>query len=331
MKRESKPKFTRQRWQEYSNFVQEEVNTFLDDMQPVIDEANERLVLLWQYNRDEAAKYAQQVIEYLNKKWGLLGEEFFISGTWYEPNVAISNEGIVVHHSLEEVCRAVKSNGFSVKSIEEHDTPGVPQIGMSFIVGQKTISTPALQGRYQALGFADPNEISLYYLRPLSPEVVSSSADEVKQTIERADSIFRIYTSHPDSTFYNQSAKKQQEFFRTIFDLVDSSLPSPETRDQAYLTEALVDKYLKTRGSEIAVVSAQEGKKIKMTGLIHGITIPEFTREDYQKQYTTPDELQSSETGLCLIVEVPLPDSGSGTELILVPCRHIDNVEITIY
>ncbi|MCB9819794.1 hypothetical protein H6796_00590 [Candidatus Nomurabacteria bacterium] len=335
MERETK-QTKRQEWNDYSDCVQEDVNNTLGKAHEVIEVANAMLADKYSNNSSDLNESVVEVIERLNSIWDYDGDIFHITGKWHEPVVDVSEDGILVSHRKGEAFNSTVSNGFMVKVIEDEHGITRPVVGLSFIEGAAPYFSPAMRGNFNILAFAEPREVSLQYMRPGDSSVVSSELTEVGETIMRADSLLRLYTSHAGSELFRQSAKKQEEFFRSIIDQVDEALPSPETFDRVVLNEVKSTLLcVKPSGaSDLAYVYPPDDSLFVITGSVVGVTITDVLKDGFGKRYKSPDEMESAEEGLSLIVKPDgvnfnLPDELEGCDLIM-PLSTIIKLEMTV-
>lgn len=331
MKREPVPLTARQTWDKDSNEWQDNVNETLADLSPVIASANVALAQLYATNSEEIEEYAINVIEFLNDKWGCyIGDRFMVTGHWHEPAVAVGNEGILSRLSYSEAFAAVTSNGFVVNPMESEDSNDPPKVGMSFSVGCFPFSSPSMKGIFELLTFAEPHEISLQYLRPGTSEVISADVNEIGDAIMRADALLHLYTSHPNSTFFKQSAKKQTEFFRSILNTVEITLPRADTLDEACIHDAVTEAIYYKDNGELVKEYPRNTETRGITGRIIGVALPDMWQSPVEQKYTNPYDLQCAETGLCLIVDSHNLNLSSQNDQILIPYRAIDNFGLSV-
>lgn len=313
----------REQWAVISQERQSDVIEVLHDQQWEIDRANETLAELYTTDPEAAGEYAQSIVEYLDSEWAYHGEIFMIAGNWYMPTVGINAEGVISRHTYEEVFTSATSNGFIVKPVTSEDGDEVPRVGLSFVVGSTSLYTPSISGEFNFLAYADTNDITVNYLRPGSVDVVSSDPVEIGQAIQRADALLNIYTNHPNSSFYQQSSRKQNQFIREIIAIVEDALPAPDSYDKAYVHDLEIDSVYFRHEGQLVLVSPIEGL-IKVTGEIMGATIPDVYEDGYNTKYETPDEFSAVGSGICLIVRpmeanIELPSETE--EYMLIPYR----------
>ncbi len=327
MKRENREPTTREMWGELAGVIQQDVNERLQDLQLEIETANIRLADMYAKDPEMALSMSQDIVEYLDEKWGHIGDVFIVAGNWYMPTVGVGSEGVLARHEYQEAFSAVKSNGFIVKSMEiDGEEEEAPRIGMSFIVGHSNVMTPSMQGSLEFLAYADTSDVTVHYLRPGNNEVVSSDPHEVWKTITEADALLRLYTNHPDSTFYNVNARKQEQFLRDIIDSAEASFPAPDSFDVAFIhdTETSIIYY---RQSGELIKGYNNDHALKLSGAIMGVTLVDVYQNGYGKHYGSPEEFDTSWSGLCLIVQ-PIESSfqmeANFDENILVPIRAIN-------
>lgn len=150
----------RQEWQEFSEVVQDDINKTLEELTFEIEAANLKIAELYERDPGEAGEFATRAIDYLDSRWDYGGDHFMVTGSWYEPAVAMSHEGVLVQHQKKEAFQPSVSNGFAIMPGEKNDdTP--PRIGKSFIVANFPYASAMMQGQIQLLACADLGEVSL--------------------------------------------------------------------------------------------------------------------------------------------------------------------------
>ncbi len=299
---------TREKWTQFSGEIQADVNETLNNMSSDIEMAN---MLLREAYKEEGAEdkvteISNNIIEFLNNKWGYNGDYFLVSGTWYEPMVGMNVEGILSRHTKAETLTAVTSNGFMVSLLHDSDEDEkLPRVGLSFAVGTAAVNTPSVQGSFELLAFAEPNEISLQYLRPRETEVVSTELGEVGECLIWTDALLGLHLNHPGSNFYKLSAKKQREFFAKIIDSVEEILPAPESLDKLEIYDAVtpIVHYKKKSGKGVVYIESKDFEKpLELSGHVIGATVIDTMETEVDMRYTHPDELGASGMGLSLII-----------------------------
>ena len=334
MKQEVK-RTSRQEWTHFSGEIQQDVNSILDNARIEIEAANLALAELYETDPEAAGEYAANIVEYLDDRWGYKGDVFMVTGKWHEPMFGSTDEGVMSRHQEKDAFNDTISNGFMVKPVENDDGDEAPRVGMSFIVGSTRISTPSIQGSFDILAFAEPHEVSLQYMRPGETAVVSTSVEELAESLQRADSLLYLYTNHKDSAFYQTSAKKQEKFIRSVIDIAEAALPAPDSMDRAYLCDVSTDLiYMNHTEHGFSSASGEEVEdRMRITGEILGVTIADVLHDGFGKKYNSPDELGATGAGLCLIVSprdtnFAIPE-GCG-EYILMPLRAMDSVPLAV-
>ncbi len=330
------PQTKRQEWTEFSGLIQADINQQLQAASLVIEAANAVLSDKYQNDPAGAGDFAAKIAGYLNKGWSYTGDCFMVSGHWHEPAVGMTPEGIISRHEKKEVFQLAPSNGFIVLMPQGQDYPQSPRIGMSFVVGSANLATQSIKGNFQLLAFGELNEISLQYMRPGNSSVVSAELGEVMDTLGRADALLGLYTNHKDSSFYRQSASKQQAFFRSIIDFVDNAMPAPDSLDRLMLHEADTPvMYIRKPHGEglIQMLSGVADRRFKVTGEVLGTTVHDLIEDGYKKRYSSPDEIGAAIAGLSLIVKPHAINVSSeefyGQDLLL-PVRKIGRMFLQI-
>lgn len=335
MKHESLPT-VRQTWTEFSGDIQENVNETLDELDLEIDLANARLAHAYENDPDEAGEIAAEIVEYLDEKWGYTGDVFMVTGTWYYPEAVMSLEGVLCRHEKTEAFNVVSSNGFIVAPLE-HDEDEVPRVGLSFVAATAALSTPYLQGPIQFLAFAEPNEISLQFMRPGSHAVVSSSTEEVTSALSTADALLYAYINHEGTTFFRQNAKRQGAFLRSVIDSVDAVLPAPDSLDRVIMTGSKTSSlfFRDTVSGEIYSSESNEADEgVDFEAEMLGVTLVDALENGYDKKYDSPAEMATFVTGLCAILRpisiknIDLSEHGDPD--LIVPLRAIQDPTVKV-
>lgn len=320
---ESRELTKREQWTVISQERQADVVEVLHDQQWEIERANAKLAELYASDPEAAGEYAQSIVEYLDSEWAYSGEIFMVAGNWHMPTVGISAEGVIAQHTYEEVFTSATSNGFIVKPVSEEDGDEVPRVGLSFIVGSTSLYTPSLSGEFNFLAYADTADVTVNYLRPGSVDVVSGDPVEIGKALQRADALLKLYTNHPDSSFYRQSARKQNQFLRDAIAIVEDVLPAPDSYDKAYIHDLEIGTVYFRHNGELVQASAADGL-IEITGEILGITTPDVYDNGFGTRYESPEEFSTISSGICLIVrpiEANIALPGDTEEYLLIPYR----------
>lgn len=334
-KHDTPKKTVRQEWAEFSHDIQQDVNDTLAKLQLEIEMGNATLIDLYENNPEECGEFAAGIIDYLDNTWGYVGDRFMVFGKWLEPAIATDQRGILTQLQEKEAFRPAVSNGFTVH-IPEHREDAAPIIGMSFNLGNCSISSSSIQGHFELLAFADPKDISLHYMRPGEDDLVSSKKGEVKRSIRQADALLDLYTRHKSSSFYREDAKKQQTFLRAVTTIVDNALPAPDSLDRAILYNANPSRIYATQedNSLITIQSKKKKNPLIVTGDIVGVTTLDtivHPDRDIKKPYESPDELIVAKSGLMLVIRprwtnINLPRAENSD--ILVPSRALKKLPL---
>lgn len=331
------PKHTvRQDWEEFSGEIQGDIDYTLDYLALEIDAANARLADLYVNEPDEAGRVAEDLVEFLDSKWGHKDEIMMVTGAWHYPRIAMGAAGIMVTQAKTDAFNIAYSNGFMVNIIE-HNGQEVPRVGLSFIADKIAISTPVLQSNeIHLMAFAEPNEVSLRYLRPGSTEVVGGSLDEVAHALGTADALLNAYLNHEASDFYRQSAKKQEAFLRKLITSVEDVLPAPDSLDKVIVDQVGVDKIYfrnKITGKVDSCAGSPDQARLTVTGDVLGVTLLDVYVDGFGTKYNYPDDMMSSGEGLCLIVkprELNFDMTEYGSPDLVMPLHTMDSPEIKI-
>lgn len=329
---------TRQEWSVRAESIQEGINYILEEIRFEIEAANLALEVLYQSDPEAAGEYAVDIIEYLDSLWDYSGDVFLVSGHWHEPMIGMNEEGIFSRHVKKDAFNVARSNGFMVKPIGEGEGEiESPRVGLSFVVAGAPISTPSIQGHFELLAFAEPQETSLQYLRPGDASVVSSDLGEVGAAMSRADALLDLYLNHEDSGFYRAGPAKQEAFLKGIADSLAEVMPAPDTIDKIVLTESItpvVYTFDHPGPGLNRLVAKDPDKPFKITGTVEYATIVDHLIDGLGRGYKSPDELSTSKGGLGLVIKpyscnFELNDD-EGKRLIVVPMRLFKVLSLTM-
>lgn len=322
-------------WEEISNETQTMVNEVLAELQTEIDAANVIISDKLANEADDVSEYIDGVVEYLDSKWPFAYDYFMVSGTWLEPIIGMNEEGVQVRHARASAFAVARSNGF-VGTVESMSDYHERYVGLSFIAAELAHATPTMQGKFSALALSDPREVSLQYLRSNNTSAASSTVEEVELALHRADALLDLYTNHEASSFFKQSAKKQEKFIRSVIDSVENILPAPDSLEATYVENCTSPEmyYWDASNRQMVYIKAEsEERPFSLSGKIVGVTLTDSVEDGYGRKYTSPDEFGTTGSGLSLIVQ---PMSANfdmsifkGQDL-LIPMRSIDNMSIGI-
>ena len=235
-----------------------------------------------------------------------MGDYFLVSGNWYVPNnIAINNNGIQCYQEKSEAFNIVRSNGFIVYPYQVDDIIE-PRVGLSFIVGSRFIGTPAIQGNFELLAVANLEEISLQYMRPYSPESVGASIEEISEAVSRADALLKSNINDSNSHFFKASANKQGEFLQSIIDTAMGALPPIDSLDRLTLKDITPTMIYVRDPAQNKLLGLQGNEEFDLV-IEHGIVLGFTTIDTIQdgigkKRYKAPNQLSSTDEGLCAIV-----------------------------
>lgn len=310
MERESKLT-TRQAWEVTAELRQNEVNELLGDLQTDIELINTNIANHdGSSNMDELRQYAAEAVSYLNEKWQLyLGAAFLVAGDWYGPYLEYGPNNVKCTHIKAEFFEILYSEGFTVALTptsdgQEGDTESVNRVGMSFTSsGSLNIDSPWMSAEIHPRYFAELHEVSLQYIRPASLDAISSDLSEVTDSIDRIDSLLKLHLTHEGSNFYQISAKKQQDFLRSMIDSIHEVLPLPETRDQIRVHQAVLSEfYIRNFNGKQGISRLRpEGGSIEMSGSVRGATVL-GSLSDSGEKIESPDELLEAGKSISLII-----------------------------
>ncbi len=330
-----KQKTHRQEWNEHSDLVQDDINRTLKEFGVEIEAANITLAELYETDPEAAGEFGVDIVEYLDDHWRYASDLFHISGSWYKPIIELSEEGVQIHQSVEPAFNIVQSNGFMVKLIENEDGDELPVVGMSFVLGSEKITTPNIQGEFYVLAFAELDGISIQYLRPGDTSVVSTELGEVSETIHRIDSLLRLYTNHEGSAFFQQTARKQEKFLRSLIEQVEAVLPAPGALDKVILRdiETSIVRTKLIKDDTLVNLRSVNGEKFKVSGSLVGVTMADIADKGFGVHYKSPQDHSIAKDGLSLIVqpsETNINLSDSMNSDLLIPLAAIDNLSMTL-
>ncbi len=323
---------TRQEWQEFSDVVQDDVNETLRNLSLEAEATNLKIADLYDDNPEEAKAVAIDAVRYLDSKWDYAGDHFMVVGAWSEPQIAQDSEGIMARHQKKEAFRPSVSDGFAAYSPAVNEPP---RVGLSFIVANFPFSAVAMRGDMQLLAYADINDVSIQFMRHGDAKVASSELSEVVNALVRADSTFNLYTNHQNSSFYRQNAKKQETFLRAITESIQEVLPAPDSLERLVIEGAVTPElYMQNpKKPGLAMMRAEQGESpYLVSGHVVGVAVHDLLINGPDRQYLTPDELDSSRTGLSLMVR---PDSANFTVdgyegYFLLPMRKLDSMPLVL-
>ncbi len=331
--RHERKQTTRQEWGQFSEQIQDHINEQLDTLSLDIESANVLLAEYYEKDPEKAGEYAAEVIEYLDDRWGFMKDYFFVTGTWHMPEVAVGAEGVVSRHVKQQAFNTGRSNGFIVTPVD-HGDDEVPRVGFSFIVGNPVnISTPAIQGMFEVLAFAEPHEVTLQYLRPGDSSVISSDLEEISDAVYRADKVLELYLQHHGSTFYRLSAQKQRQAILGIVESIEDALPSPDSLDRLLISVNSPFVYLTNhQGNRIVTVTAKQGSEIALQGRVLGVTTGGLM-EHTGVPFRDVSDCGDAQIGLCFIVEsddMNFDVQGHEGGQVLVPMRYANSLELRL-
>lgn len=323
-------KSARETWEEFSEDTQLDINQTLEDLQIDIELANERLRQALLEDSDTFTDLASEIVQYLDSNWKYTNHFFMITGKWYAPSeLATSVNGVLCEQEKTDAFNIARSNGFIVTPVED-DGEMVPRVGLSFVVTELTLSTGSIQGRFALLAFALPQEISLQYMRPYTPETVGSSEEEVAAAIEKADAILMAYINYDCSSFYDVSAKKQGTFLRSVIDSASSALPPEDSLEKVVLQQTMVNGlYIRDAASREIHMYAPTGTELIEIdyGIILDFATIDTLRDGIgEVRYTSPSDLSTYNDGLCALVNpqsINVDLSEFNDPDIIVPFRRI--------
>ena len=111
-------------------------------------------------SEEALARLAQQAVNSLDERWPFHGDKIHVTGRWFVTDYTMTNDTMTFPMVEQDAFNIVKSNGFSVFQ----PTDGAPKVGLSFAYNQTAILSAAIQGSLTLLTYANPTDVSLYYV-----------------------------------------------------------------------------------------------------------------------------------------------------------------------
>jgi hypothetical protein len=287
-----------------------------------------------QQQRIAWSRLTNEAIRSLNGKWPFKNDYLHVSGSWFVPNATITGESISYPMERQEAFAVVESNGFSVVKIDDR----APQVGMSFVaVGEQTIQTPALQGTFDFLTFADPREVSLIFARPANEESQSTDIAKLHEKLMFYDNLLYLHYHSENSKFFDKTAAEQKKFLVKVIDEISEVLPSPEYGKQAVCEEIIVPYVYRLMADEDRGwcwhrIRSQDGESLMLAGTVDGISVLEASLVSNGHALRNENDLVDEESSVCLVVSVnqsSIPDVFNG-QPVYVPLRLAEHVELAV-
>lgn len=329
MKYQSDPT-ERHKWQLYRDEMQLEVENSIESLRTDIEASN--LYLAQQYTDgklDEVNEFAHNAITEFNSRWKYHRDYFMVSGTWYDPHVSFTQEGVKITHNLKPTMSSAQSNGFGLNHVQlDGYAEEVPQIGYSFLGDSYKMGSHTFSMAAETFPYASIEDVGLHYMRPAElSEVVSADLEEIMDRLARADSLMELYTTDENSNFFMQSAKRQQKFFSDIIEMVEDTLPYPETFDHlsAFFSTPVV--YFKKIDKYTPIEAPNTDGELELAGQVVGFTSLNLLPEEKARQFRSSDELIDPSCSLLAILEIEQQDFLDGEDfdenrLAYVPLRQ---------
>lgn len=329
----------RQNWQHHADEVQRHVNTALEELTAEIDATNH---VLFEYEDPaDVEEFAVEMLDEYNSRWPYHEDVFLVTGRWHKPVESIRPDGIISVHEQAYAFDKAISVGFSLKWLNDpsDDEEMVPRIGYCFKMGSFNLLTPTMRAEgVDLLAFAEIGEVSLQYLRPNNDNLVSAEEEEVAETFLRLDRILDLCLSHPDSTFYKLSGRRQQRFLEAMIDEATEVLPDPGTADRLILDNAKTPVILSKDPSQagrsgVIELMRPNRKNFRITGDIIGITLADVLGDGYGHRYRSPADLQTAHQGIGFVVEpteVNFDMSELPSSTLIVPSRAVKNLSLVV-
>jgi len=280
----------------------------------------------------QLANLAGESVTSLDKKWPFMGDFIHVTGRWYIPQVTINDMSIEYPMHEAEAFNIVRSNGFSVFGKE--DT--TPTVGLSFEVADVQIINAAVQTKMTFLAYADPGDVSLYYVRPEEKGSETTDIGTFGESIHYYDDLLHLHYHNHNSDFYRKTARQQKKFFHDVIDNISNTLPSPEYGESAVCEQIEVPyvyRRIKTQaGMEWQQIKSSDDQPILMAGKIDGVGILESSQLDNDRPFRSKTELVDQNAGICLILRVEqcsIPDIFNN-QPVYVPLRMANQIEIAV-
>ena len=321
--------------QEYENTSAETrrlVNEKLDSLVADVNIANLYISENYSKNPEETYRYALGAVEYLNDQWGDEENIFLVSGKIDVPYVQYDLKSINITHQSKEVFTALCTTGFELIPPDE-EAMADPKIKLAFLLKSSELNLPYMKGDVSFFAYANPNEISMDYIRPAGESIVSSDLGEVDQALQQAHAILNLHLNSDNSNFYKQSAKKQEEFIGSVIDSIESVMPAIGTYDVLVLSQAEAkDVYFKTNDNRLVALKSQLGSPLLVSGKVVGITMLDTVLQGSAKHYKSPEDFTCGVKEPCFVVS-PVPglingELYDGNDLMIPISQIADKLEL---
>lgn len=274
---------------------------------------------------------AAEAISSLDQQWPFMGDHIHVSGSWYVPDINITPTSINFPPARQEAFSIVESNGFAIFD----ETGAAPKVGLSFEIATVPIVSAMAQTKFSFLAYANPSEVSLYYVRPGADNLQATDLGEFGDKMTLYDSLLHLSYNNDNSDFYRKSIARQKHFLQGIADAVSDTLPSPELGQGAVCNQVDVPYFWRHvqdhRGYTWQKVAAEDGSML-LSGDIMGIGILELSELDTGRPIRSRSDLVDPDAGLCLIMRIEqptIPDTFNNAP-VYVPLRVADEAEIAI-
>lgn len=311
---------------------QYELNSVLAEVSEEIEMWNLLLEEAARSAKGELGTMAQEAINSLDRKWPFHGDYMHVSGRWHEPEFTLDDSSMSFPMHEADAFSIVQSNGFGV--MEKRGS--TPRVGLSFMFAELPLMSAAIQGRLSLLTYADPSEVSLYYMRPQQVSERISDVEQFSESLSYYDQLLQLHYHSEDSEFYRKSAKKQKKFLTDVIDTVSDTLPAPELGEPAECNQIeapyVYRRIVKESGYDWERVFASDQQPILLAGKIDGVGILESSKLDQNKPLRSSAELVDPTAGLCLVLRVErcsVPDTFN-SQPVYVPLRTATEVSISL-
>ncbi|HAC55969.1 TPA: hypothetical protein DCF80_00565 [Candidatus Saccharibacteria bacterium] len=313
---------------------QTELNDLLEELGPELAAINghiDEVARSMDQNRDDVVRQlARDAVNHLDKKWPFYGDVMHVTGTWYVTNFELDRESMHFPMVRQDAFNSVQSNGFAVFSPED----GPPRVGLSFAYDSIPLMLGAVQGNVTLLTYADPSDVSIYYVRPQKKEELKSDTSTLANELTLHDRLLMLHYHDANSEFYRRPARKQLEFLTRMTDTVNSSLPSPYNGYKAKCEQAEVP-YVYRRitdglGDKWQKVAASGDDPLLVAGYVEGVGVLEVANLVKNVPIRNKDELVDADAGLCLIMQIDecsIPDIFNNQPVYL-PVRLASQLEL---
>ena len=331
---------------EYSNIESNSLRELLQQKQIELDQTlldlGEELEL-WNLRLEHVAndpesteeslgQLAQEAVMSLDQRWPFHGDKIHVTGRWLVADYTLSNDTMTFPMVEQDAFNIVNSNGFSVFEAVN----GEPRVGLSFAYNQIPILSASIQGSLTMLTYANPADVSLYYVQPGDKESLKPDTSDLGDQITYYDQLLFLHYHNNKSEFYRKSARHQQQFLQRVTDTISESLPAPLSGYRA-MCEQVEVPYVYRRvsdanGSKWQRVKARDADSMLLNGVVEGVGILETADLSRHRPLRNKQELVDPNAGICLILQVDqcsVPDIFNN-QPVYVPLRLASDLELVV-